>query len=161
MPTPRKTTRRAAAIPAVVREPRQQAADHRHTREAHRKELIEDYVEVIAELIETHNEARTVDIAARLGVSHVTVIKALARLQREALVVTRPYRSIMLTDTGLALAKRVRHRHWVVMQFLLSIGVRPETARTDAEGIEHHVSAETMAAFERLVRARRTGGETE
>lgn len=138
-----------------ARDPRQQAADHRQTRKARRQELAEDYVEVVADLISSSGEARAVDIATRLGVSHVTVTKMVDRLRRDGLVTTRPYRSIFLTDAGRQMAQRIRHRHEIVFQFLRAIGVSDENAHADAEGIEHHVSDETLAAFERVARRAR------
>ncbi|MDP8916470.1 MAG: manganese-binding transcriptional regulator MntR [Pseudomonadota bacterium] len=134
----------------------QQAANFRQTRRARKTEIAEDYVELIAELIDTTGEARAVDIARRLGVSHATVIKTTGRLQRDGLVVSRPYRAIFLTDEGRRLADWSRRRHEVVVRFLLAIGVRDQTAQADAEGIEHHVSEETLAAFERVIENRRT-----
>jgi DtxR family manganese transport transcriptional regulator len=128
-----------------------QAPYHRRTRQAHKSELAEDYVEAIADLIDSDGEARVVDLAHCLGVTHVTVIRTISRLAKDGLVNTRPYRSIFLTDEGRALADRVRHRHEVVLRFLRAVGVDEETARADAEGIEHHVSAKTLAAFERYV----------
>ena len=124
------------------------------TRKAHANELAEDYVEIIADLIDTTGEARVVDIAGRLGVSHVTVIRTLARLQKIGLVTTRPYRSIFLTDEGRKLAIQSRKRHEIVLNFLLALGVPAAAANTDAEGIEHHVSPPTLAAFERFTRER-------
>lgn len=112
---------------------------------------MEDYVEVIADLIDDQREARVTDIAKRLGVSHVTVTKAIERLQREGLVDTQPYRSVFLTAAGWEAARAVRHRHHIVLAFLLAIGVREDTALTDAEGIEHHVSEETLGALEKLL----------
>jgi len=132
----------------------QQAASFRQTRRAHSQEIAEDYVELIAELIETEGEARTVEIAQRLGVSHPTVGKTLVRLQREGLITRRPYRAVFLTDTGRELAEHARRRHQLVEDFLKAIGVSEERARIDAEGIEHHVSNETLAAFERLLQQR-------
>lgn len=126
-----------------------QAEDHRRTRAAHRTELIEDYVEIIADLITAFGEARVVDVAARLGVSHVTVSKMIERMAREGYVQSRPYRAIFLTDAGRELAERARRRHDLVVRFLRNLGISDATARADAEGIEHHVSEETLAAFER------------
>ena len=82
--------------------------------------------------------------------SHATVNKTLARLQRDGLVITRPYRSIFLTDQGTAMALESRRRHQIVVAFLKSIGVSASTAENDAEGMEHHVSDETLSAFERI-----------
>jgi DtxR family manganese transport transcriptional regulator len=131
----------------------QQAANFQRVREVHQTEVAEDYVELIADLIDTAGEARAVDIARRLGVSHVTVVKTIARLQREGLVSSQPYRAIFLTQKGRELAAQSRRRHELVVSFLCAIGVSKETAQRDAEGIEHHVSEETLVAFERVVRS--------
>ncbi len=123
----------------------------RQTREARRGALIEDYVELIADLIEDGNEARQVDIAARLGVAQPTVAKMLARLAAEGLVSRKPYRGVFLTEAGQKMALESRVRHQTVEAFLRCLGVSPETARIDAEGIEHHVSVETLEAFRRFI----------
>ncbi|NHT74422.1 manganese-binding transcriptional regulator MntR [Rhizobiaceae bacterium CRRU44] len=123
----------------------------RQTREARRGALVEDYVELIADLIDDGNEARQVDIAARLGVAQPTVAKMLARLAADGLVSRKPYRGVFLTEAGQKMAAESRERHQTVEQFLRCLGVSPETARIDAEGIEHHVSDETLAAFRRLI----------
>jgi DtxR family manganese transport transcriptional regulator len=126
----------------------------RVTRFAHSRERAEDYVEAIAELIASCGEARTTDIAQTLGVSHVTVVRTVQRLKREGLVSSKPYRSIFLTQSGRRLAVRAKARHEKVVAFLEALGVSPAAAREDAEGIEHHVSEETLAAFERFVKSR-------
>lgn len=113
--------------------------------------LLEDYAELIADLLAADGEARPTDIARRLGVSHVTVVKAITRLKREGLATARPYRGVFLTQEGEALAKRVRTRHRLVVDLLLAVGVPPEDAETDAEGIEHHVSPRTLEAFARFL----------
>ena len=130
------------------------AVTQRHTRRAHAQERAQDYVEIIAELITEHGEARATDLARILGVTHVTVIRTVARLQREGLVKTEPYRSIFLTDRGRRLATKSKARHEKVVVFLEALGVSSAVARIDAEGIEHHVSPETLAAFERFLAQR-------
>lgn len=127
----------------------------RQAREARRLELIEDYLELIADLIADGGEARQVDIAARLGVAQPTVAKMLRRLSDEGLVVQKPYRGVFLTPTGEAKAKHARRRHHIVESFLLALGVSEDTARRDSEGIEHHVSAETLQAFRKFVKKKR------
>jgi DtxR family manganese transport transcriptional regulator len=119
----------------------------RRTREEHAHELAQDYAEMIAELIATMGEARVSDLSRRLGVTHVTVSRTIGRLQRAGLVTTQPYRSIFLTDAGRKLAEESRRRHKIVLDFLKSIGIPEAVAQSDAEGIEHHVSKETVAAF--------------
>jgi DtxR family transcriptional regulator, manganese transport regulator len=135
----------------TLREARRQAGGFEKVREAHQTELAEDYVELIADLIAAHGEARAVDLARRLGVTHATVNKTVQRLMREGLVESRPYRAIFLTTDGQALADRARARHSLVRDFLIALGVDPETAESDAEGIEHHVSPKTLAAFRRFL----------
>ncbi len=110
--------------------------------------VLEDYAEMIGDLLEEMGEARITDIARRMGVTHPTATKAVARLKREGLAISRPYRGVFLTDEGLALADRVRARHRTVVAVLVALGVPPETAELDAEGMEHHVSEVTLAAFE-------------
>ena len=126
----------------------------RQMREARRGALVEDYVELIADLIEDGNEARQVDIAARLGVAQPTVAKILTRLCADGLVSRKPYRGVFLTEAGRKVAEESRIRHQTVEAFLRSLGVSAETARIDAEGIEHHVSAETLEAFRRAMTPR-------
>jgi DtxR family manganese transport transcriptional regulator len=153
-PTPQA---RRSSAPAPGGDPlrRLQAAGHQRTRRAHAQEIGEDYAEAIADLIEGVGEARVVDLAECLGVTHVTVVRTIARLQRDGLVTARPYRSIFLTDEGRRLAERVRRRHRVVLDFLRALGVSEDAARADTEGIEHHVSNETLAAFERFSQKQR------
>ena len=123
-------------------------------RRARQSEMAEDYVELVAELIEQTGEARPVDIAVHLGVSQPTVSKNLGRLKRDGLVRHDPYRSVFLTDTGQELAESCRRRHRIVVSFLIAIGVDPVIAEHDAEGIEHHVSDETLEAFTRFIENR-------
>jgi DtxR family manganese transport transcriptional regulator len=134
----------------------QLARNPSRTRQEHSEETAQDYVEMIAELIDTTGEARVIDLARRLGVTHVTVSRTLQRLRRAGLITSLPYRSIFLTTAGKRLSEESRHRHEVVVEFLESIGVPDAVANSDAEGIEHHVSEETLAAFERHLRKKRT-----
>lgn len=120
-------------------------------RQAHQLEVTEDYVELIDDLITAKGEARVVDLAERLGVSQSTVNKTINRLQRDGFVTSEPYRSIFLTDCGKALADASRTRHEIVYNFLRAIGVSEAQAIQDAEGVEHHVSAETLRAFQKII----------
>jgi DtxR family manganese transport transcriptional regulator len=116
--------------------------------------LLEDYAELIADLLAGEGEARPTDIARRLGVSHATAIKTIARLKRAGLATARPYRGVFLTEKGQALADRVRMRHRVVVDLLRAIGVPTESAESDAEGIEHHVSEVTLKAVAQFLKSR-------
>ena len=136
-----------AAHPAT-----QPAEQFRRSRRDRAAETAQDYVEAIADLTASQGEARVVDLARRLGVTHVTVNRTLARLKKNGFVNTRPYRAIFLTEAGRTLAKECKRRHETVAAFLRSLGISKQAAEMDAEGIEHHVSPETLAAFERLLR---------
>lgn len=112
--------------------------------------MAEDYVELISDLIAEMGEARLTDLADHMGVTHATASKVVQRLQRDGLVESRPYRSIFLTESGEAVAEMSRRRHQVVQDFLRALGIDELTAEADAEGIEHHVSEQTLAAFAHL-----------
>jgi DtxR family manganese transport transcriptional regulator len=138
------------------RELARQAERFKRVRDAHQTETAEDYVELIADLIERKGEARVVDLAECLGVSKPTVNGAIQRLQRDGLVSSERYRAIFLTEKGRGLAQCSRERHRLVRELLISLGVDTETADADAEGIEHHVSEATLEAFRRhLAKSRR------
>ena len=118
-------------------------------RNARNSETAEDYTEMIADLIRIAGEARAVDLAKHFGVTGPTVNSIIRRLVRDGLVVSKPYRSIFLTDKGQILADYCKKRHEIVYNFLIKIGVNSDIAKNDAEGIEHHVSAETLSVFEK------------
>ena len=117
---------------------------HARTRRDHATELAEDYVEAIDDLVEETGACRVTDLARHFGVSHVTAHRTIARLVRDGFADTRRYAPVTLTKKGRALAKKSRERHEIVRQFLLSLGISEQTAQLDAEGIEHHVSPETL-----------------
>jgi DtxR family manganese transport transcriptional regulator len=149
---PRASTKSSAARHPEARSSAQQAENFRRSRRDRASEVAQDYVEAIADLSATLGEARVVDLARRLGVTHVSVNRTLSRLQQAGYVNTRPYRSIFLTAAGHRLAAECKRRHETVAAFLRSLGISEKAAEMDAEGIEHHVSPETLAAFERLLK---------
>jgi DtxR family manganese transport transcriptional regulator len=127
------------------------AARHRRTRKDHSTETAEDYVEAVADILQQQETCRVVDLAKWFDVSHVTVTRIVSRLKRAGYLETEPYRPVTLTEKGSRLAGESRRRHEVVYQFLVSIGVPEKIAAIDAEGIEHHVSPETLERFRMLV----------
>ena len=130
---------------------RLRSAAFRRVRADHQTELAGDYVELIADLIDEKGEARGTDVALRLGVANATVVKSLRRLQDMGLITQEPYSAIFLTAEGWSLAEEARRKHRIVEDFLLAIGVGADTARIDSEGIEHHVSEETLKAMARFL----------
>ena len=129
-----------------------QALRFGRARTARSSAVQEDYVELIADLMAAHGEARATDIAKRMGVTHPTALKCITRLKREGLVTSRPYRGIFLTESGQELAQRVRARHRLMVEVLVALGVPGETAEADAEGMEHYASEATLAAFSGFLR---------
>ncbi len=127
------------------------SAAFKRIRADHSAELAEDYVEMIADLIDERGEARCTDLAMRLGVANATVVKTLKRLTDQGLVTQEPYRAIFLTGEGWKMAEDGKRKHLVVENFLLALGVSADTARIDSEGIEHHVSADTLKAMARFL----------
>lgn len=113
---------------------------------------MEDYLEVIYELIQHKGYATTVDISKYLNVSSPSVTKMLQRLSEGGHVNYEKYRGITLTDAGVAIAKNIHERHGVLAEFLVMIGVDPDTANRDAEGIEHHLHPETLKKLEQFVK---------
>lgn len=128
-----------------------QSESFRANRVARSNVLVEDYVELISDLLAEGQEARQVDIAARLGVSQPTVAKMLARLVSEGLVTQKPYRGAFLTEAGQRLADDTRARHRIVEAFLRALGISEESVLIDAEGMEHYVGEETLASFQRAL----------
>src|SRR5215472_17846806 len=128
------------------------AENFRRLRRDHAVEIAQDYVEAIADLVSETGEARVVDLAKRLGVTHVTVNRTIARLRRAGLLTSQPYRAIFLTERGKALALACKNRHETVVNFLRSLGIPERVAEMDAEGIEHHVSPATLSAFKIALR---------
>ena len=121
------------------------------TRADHSSELAHDYCELIAELIDEKGEARCTDVALRLGVANATVAKTMKRLVEQGLVEQEPYRAIFLTGEGWKIAEDGKRKHAIVQNFLLALGVSTKVAQVDAEGMEHHVSDETLKAMARFL----------
>lgn len=148
------------AVPAIdMPEEPAQALRFSKARTARLFALLEDYVELIADLHAAHGEARATEIAKRLGVTHPTALKSIGRLKREGLATARPYRGVFLTDAGVELANRVRARHRLMVELLLAVGVPAEVAETDAEGMEHYASEASLTAFA-LFLGRQRGSKT-
>ncbi len=112
---------------------------------------VEDYLEVIYELMQDKGYARSVDISRYLGVKSPSVTSMLQRLHQMGLVIYERYRGITLTKKGERLAQSVKERHLVITRFLRILGVDDKTANSDAEGIEHHVHKVTIDRITRFV----------
>jgi DtxR family manganese transport transcriptional regulator len=123
-------------------------------REDHRAEVREDYVELIYRLGKGRAGVRTGELVSALGVAQPTVTQTLDRLAREGLVSVERRRGVWLTEEGRRLAREAKDRHELTVRFLTAIGVPAPVAEMDAEGIEHHLSATTIAAMSRFLEER-------
>ena len=122
-------------------------------RSQNKNEMLEDYVETISELIISKGEARNADLALHFGVSQATINKNIKRLVALNLVRTEPYRSIFLTNEGQNLANSSKAKHEIVLNFLIKLGVSNKVAEEDSEGIEHHVSPETLSLMKKFIQS--------
>lgn len=113
---------------------------------------IEDYLERIYELIETKGYARVSDIAASLKLSRPSVSMMVQRLSRLGFVIYEKYRGIKLTEEGERVAQRIQRRHVTLTEFFTLLKLDPEVVDKDVEGIEHHLSSESVARFEQIVK---------
>ena len=104
----------------------------------------EDYLERIHELIEEKGYARVVDIASSLKVKQASVTSMVQKLAESGYLKYEKYRGLILTDKGRAIARRIRDRHETLSRFFSLFGLDVETQRDDIEGIEHHLSPETV-----------------
>ena len=113
---------------------------------------MEDYLEVIYELIQHKGYATTTDIANYLKVSLPSVTKMLRKLNKTSWLDYEKYRGIRLTDEGIAVARSIHDRHSLMTEFFKMIGVDESTANKDAEGVEHHLHPETLKKLQAFVR---------
>ena len=116
-----------------------------------RTDRMEDYLEVIYELVQEKGYATTVDISSYLNVSSPSVTKMMQKLDETGYLIYEKYRGIKLTNEGIRIARNIRNRHGLLAEFFMIIGVDEETANNDAEGIEHHLHPETMKKLEEFI----------
>ena len=112
---------------------------------------IEDYIEAIYMIEQEKGEIKSVDIAAKLGVSKPAVNKAMNELNKLNLIEKSNYSDIVLTDEGRKLAKKIYDKHILIYEFLLSIGVSKENANIDCCKIEHVISQETTDCLKKYL----------
>jgi Mn-dependent DtxR family transcriptional regulator len=111
----------------------------------------EDYLERIAELIKNKGYARVSDIAEELNISKPSVTKMLQKLEKLGYVIRENYRGIALTEKGTKVGYTIAKRHTILRSFLSHLHISPVIIEKDIEGLEHHLSEETVKAIEKLV----------
>ena len=116
-----------------------------------RSTAVEDYLEQILDLINTKGYARVADIAQGLRISQASVTNMVQRLDAEGLLKYEKYRGLVLTTAGETLARNIMRRHQLLSDFLRVIGIDEEVIYHDVEGMEHHISPQTLRAIEALL----------
>ena len=127
-------------------------ANHVKKEEDYQTARMEDYLEVIYELIQYKGYASTIAISEYLNVSSPSVTKMVQKLNESGHLNYEKYRGIRLTDKGILVAKNIRERHGLLAEFLKIIGVDEDTANKDAEGIEHHLQPKTLLKLENFIK---------
>lgn len=111
----------------------------------------EDYLEAVYDLIEQEGFATTGAVAERVGVHPSTATRMLKKLDQQGLTEYYPYKNVTLTREGTYIGRRIHARHQVLDRFLKLLGINdPEKRAKDIEGLEHHLSEETLRALESL-----------
>jgi Mn-dependent DtxR family transcriptional regulator len=112
---------------------------------------MEDYLEVIYELIKKKGYATQADISESLSVSSPSVTKMLQRLDESKYLKYEKYRGINLTQEGIDVAENIREKHALLSEFFKMIGVDEDIANIDAEGIEHHLHPQTFKKLREFI----------
>ncbi|MGF7048567.1 Mn-dependent DtxR family transcriptional regulator [Paenibacillus sp. DS2015] len=112
---------------------------------------MEDYLERIYKLIDEKGYARVSDIAEGLEVHPSSVTKMIQKLDKDEYLIYEKYRGLILTTKGKKIGKRLVDRHQLLEQFLTIIGVQEQNIYADVEGIEHHLSWDSITQIEMLV----------
>jgi Mn-dependent DtxR family transcriptional regulator len=113
---------------------------------------MEDYLEIIYELVQHKGYATLADVAEYLNVRPPSVTMMMRRLDQSGLLNYEKYRGIRLTEKGMDIAKIIHDRHSVLSEFLKMIGVSEKIANEDAESMEHHLHTQTMQRLTELMR---------
>ena len=125
-------------------------AAHQTTRTGSSSRM-EDYLEVISELVELKGYATTLDISRYMDVSAPSVTKMLQRLDENEYLEYEKYHGINLTDKGNHLADSIRQKHGILLEFFEILGIGHDTANQDVEGIEHHLNPKTIRQLRKFI----------
>tara|TARA_B100001146_G_scaffold152056_1_gene133660 strand:- start:523 stop:987 length:465 start_codon:yes stop_codon:yes gene_type:complete len=112
---------------------------------------MEDYLEIISELVELKGYATTLDISRYMNVSAPSVTKMLQRLDEGGFLEYEKYHGINLTKKGTNIAEGIRQNHGILLEFFEILGVGYDTANQDTEGIEHHLNPKTIKQLRKFI----------
>ena len=111
----------------------------------------EDYLEVIAELVELKGYATTLDISRYMNVSPPSVTKMLQKLDEKKYIEYEKYHGINLTNNGKQVADSIRRRHSTLLEFFEILNIGKEIANQATEGLEHHLNAKTIRQLRKYI----------
>jgi len=111
----------------------------------------EDYLEVIAELVELKGYATTLDISRFMNVSPPSVTKMLQKLDEKRYLEYEKYHGINLTDIGRQVADTIRRKHSILLEFFEILNVGKGIANQDTEGLEHHLNDKTIRRLRKFI----------
>ncbi|MGI9567515.1 MAG: metal-dependent transcriptional regulator [Nitrosopumilus sp.] len=112
---------------------------------------MEDYLEIISELVELKGYATTLDISRYMNVSAPSVTKMLQRLDENGFLEYEKYHGINLTEKGIQIAEGIRQKHGILLEFFEILGIGYDTANQDTEGIEHYLNPKTIKQLRKFV----------
>ncbi len=135
-----KTTKRLDSIKAAHKSERARSSSR-----------MEDYLEIISELVELKGYATTLDISRYMNVSAPSVTKMLQRLDENGFLEYEKYHGINLTDKGVQIAQGIRQKHGILLEFFEILGIGYDTANEDIEGIEHHLNPKTIKQLRKFI----------
>tara|TARA_Y100001935_G_scaffold249281_1_gene247609 strand:+ start:277 stop:744 length:468 start_codon:yes stop_codon:yes gene_type:complete len=137
----KKTSRRLDSIKAA----------HESEKTISVSDRVEDYLEVISELVDMKGYAATLDISRYMNVSAPSVTKMLKKLDAEGFLEYEKYYGINLTEKGQRIADTIKQKHGILLDFFEILGIGKEIANQDAEGIEHHLNPKTIRQIRKFV----------
>ena len=137
----KKTSRRLDSIKAA----------HESEKSISISDRVEDYLEVISELVDMKGYAATLDISRYMNVSAPSVTKMLKKLDAEGFLEYEKYYGINLTEEGQRVADMIKQKHGILLEFFEILGIGKEIANQDAEGIEHHLNPKTIRQIRKFV----------
>ena len=111
----------------------------------------EDYLEVIAELVDLKGYATTLDISRYMNVSPPSVTKMLQKLDEKKYIEYEKYHGINLTTNGKHVADSIRRKHSILLEFFEILNIGQEIANQDTEGLEHHLNPKTIRQLRKYI----------
>jgi DtxR family Mn-dependent transcriptional regulator len=109
---------------------------------------VEEYLEAIYSFNERGELAKNTELARKLRVAPPSVTQMIKKLAEEGLVEHQPYKGVVLTGRGMALAQKVVRKHRLLERFLHDfLGLNRDKIHDEACRMEHGLSDEAALAL--------------